>query len=417
MTRRWVATTPVLAMLAVVGRPAAAPIMAGSGAPTAAPFGQAEAPGPSMPESGTPPPPQVVVGPLPGDAGPTTASDNARSQSPSATYTYQPPPVARPGTVTPDRGRASQRNPGNISNLRGTIGSASEGIFASPINEVTVDEAPRVTYNYLFAPTQAVLTNVTMDDAATVIPRLRVVDHPGHSVFVGLPIPSADIEPAAESRQITVISATGSVAPTVLVVAEPGAGDKAGKPWPTIGFATGGIQPTALRPGDAASTTLGYTYRPLRPRSATRLDPEAGEGSGATLATTMTAPNGGLATREATAPAEGDRPGSNAVTGGSAGVGYVPRRAVIAEPGVFVIARHAGGSNRVEQIAVPITIPPPPMVARAHDDMLFAADAAEMDESRGFLSYVLAAAAVVVPLLLAVFGFRMVRRTALRRLG
>lgn len=364
---------------------------------------------------------------------PTIADPSA--QTPSATFTYRPAVTVRGdsgvvGTIAAN----SRRNPGNVSNLRGTIASLDAGIFSVPATGILVNEAPARAYNYSFRPIPTLGALLVQSDSTDIVPREAVADNPGHSAFIGVrpPVPEADTEAAA--RRVPTLSATGSATPTVVIAPLPAPNSPAAITAAslgyqmdaglatTIGFSTREMRPTVLRLGSAATSTLGYTYVPFgrRPAAGPSVGPFGGasEPLGATLSATITAPDGGPARRDwwTIDPAPDLPPASVS----SVGAGLPLVRGIVPDVAAdtFVVARDGpGGGRAAERVTIPILIKGELAERRSvGGSLLSASEAAEVDDETSTLSYGLAAAAVLVPAGLTFLGFRMVRRAALRRL-
>lgn len=436
MKNAWLSATSLLALLAFGGgRAAAAPIMDNDTVSDITMFGPTGIAGQNPPPTGLEPLPARAVAPASEAERQSTASDNTHAQSPSGTYTYQPPVQARASAAkTAKGGENSRQNPGNTSNLRGTIGTAPEGIFAVPAAGITVDEAAPRTYNYVFAPTQAGSDALTTTDPGGIVQRIPVSDSPSASVFVGVRSLSGDEEneaAAAAARPIAMLSATGSATPTVILTPgkpggaappEPAADDPGTRVATTIGFRTADIPPTRLRRGDAASTTLGYTYIPVRRPVGPGLPPNATGASfaptDATLSATITAPAGGLARRSPhdgrRSTVDGPADGVSAVVASTAGIaplagGTAPTTVAIEQ---FLVAV---GIRTEERVSIPLIIAGELKEPRSGSQSLFTTQTIEMQEGRGLVDYALIALAVLVPMWLAVLGFRLLQRNLLRR--
>ncbi len=368
---------------------------------------------------------------------PTIADPSA--QTPSATFTYRPAVSVRGdsgfvGSLAPN----SRRNPGNISNLRGTVGSAEAGIFSVPATEILINETPARAYNYIFRPSPTVGSVLSGSGTTVIFPREMAEDHPGHSVFIGVRPPAPDQDSDAAGRRVSTLSATRSATPTVVVTPLPGPNPQAAATaaslgyrldtglMTTIGFSTKGVPPTPFHPGAASSSSLGYTYVPVGRRPAPDLLAEAARGS--TLSATITAPGGDPARRDWRDGDQADpRDANNDLDASpvlaSTMSGNLSRAGGI-RPGVatdiFVVAApDAGRDRRVEElVTIPILVKGG-LAERgsAGKSMLSASQAAEMDQGNALIRYGLAATAVLLPAGLAFLGFRMVRRAALRRLG
>ena len=353
---------------------------------------------------------------------PTIADPTA--QSPSATFTYRPAVTVRgdAGAVGSTAPR-SRRNPGNVSNLKGTIASAQEGIFSVPATEILVNDSPSRAYNYIFRPTLTLGAVATPFDPALTVARQPIEANPGQSVFIGVrpPVPVEDVDAAA--RKLATLSATGSATPTV-VLAQPrklnalsaesaaalGYRTDAGLAS-TIGFSTRLVSPTALSRGSAATSTLGYTYVPRPPVPAPFLDGRTVEQPRSPALSVSVA----AAEREAAPPLPG-REEATPVSLNTAGLPRVPdsRIATAFPVESFAIAR---AGRPPELVTIPIAIAGNPMdVENDIRSLLFAAETAESDEEYSPLWLAALGGALILPVGLAFLGFRMIRRAALRRL-
>jgi hypothetical protein len=361
---------------------------------------------------------------------PTIADPSA--STPSATYTYRPAVSVRGdaglvGTIAAN----SRRNPGNVSNLKGTIGAGDAGIYAVPTTEISVDETPGQTYNYIYRPRPVLGSAMPPSDPAEAIPKEPFGDSPSHSVFIGVRTPVADAENERAKREASIIGATGSATPTVVISALPGrvpaapgtAGAGTGLayqvdagPATTIGFSTAWVRPTPLRPGAAASSTLGYTYVPFGAQGAV---PAAVPPHGETVSATITAPDGGPARRDwrdrgqtdyQNAADDIDAPLAAASTASGS---IAPARDALSGFAADTFASGAGG----ERVAIPILVKATLAEPRSGARSLYNDESIEMEEDTGYARYGLVTAVLFVPLTLAFFGFRIIRRAALRRLA
>ncbi len=404
MKRPLVSTTSALALLMCGGgRLAAAPV---AGVSDSLLFGTTDQTDVvrealSLGEAATPLIAGVVRLPSAVSDKPTIADPSA--QSPSATFTYRPAVLVR-GDSGPVGSTAplSRRNPGNVSNLKGTVAASQGGIFSVPAGAILVNDTPAAAYNYIFRPTMALAAVVQPVDFSQIVPRIEPAESPSHSVFIGVrpAIPTEDADAAA--RRVSTLSATGSATPTVVLpiprkvsaldaesAANLGYRMDAGLTT-TIGFSTQHVRPTLLPRGAAATSTLGYTYvpRPIAPQPAT-LPPSIAVGveEGAGRASFGTA---GLALPPAAEAAQQFPADSFAI----ARPGRTPE---------LVPVPIAIGNNLLEQAA-------------AVRSLISAAETAESDSEYSLLGYVALVLAVLVPGGLAFLGFRMIRRAALRRL-
>ena len=367
---------------------------------------------------------------------PTIADPGA--QTPSATFTYRPVVPVRGDTGFVGTTAAnSRRNPGNVSNLRGTVASAETGIFSVPATEILINETPARAYNYIFRPSLTLGAFVAATDAGDTVPAESFQENPSSSVFIGVRSPVAEDDPDAATRRVATLSATGSVTPTVVfaqrrvpdsqrAVSAASLGYRADSGLAsTIGFSTRDVRPTPLGFGAAASSTLGYRYEPVgrSPMASPRAG--AAEPTGATISATITAPDGGPARRDWWDAGRGlgynrDRQPA-AVSSGSVGI-VLPRATApdVAVDMFSVAGGYAGGGvHAIELVAIPVQI----KAALAEPGsggrlLLSASEATEMDDDDStMLRYGLAAAAVLLPVGAAFVGFRMIRRSALQRLG
>lgn len=348
---------------------------------------------------------------------PTIADISA--QTPSATFTYRAAVPVRGDTGTiGSTAPVSRRNPGNVSNLKGTIGGGAAGLFSVPATQILVNETPARAYNYIFRPTLQIGDNLGEADLTAAVVWQGDREYPGHSVFVGVrsPVPDPGTERAA--RRVSVISATGSASPTILVVPQREAGANNGPAGPgsisTIGFSTAGLRPTPVLFGAAATTTLGYTYRP--PGLADRRETVASAAAPqrAALSATIGAADGGLAGRDAWARNAEYLAVYTPV--GDSTLGAYPAASRPATQGFAIetFAVRSAGKGPLQRVDVPL-----PLRGRLSDpaDMALAVaalDIVELEETTYFVQYILAAVAVIVPSLLAFFIYRMIRRSALQ---
>ena len=367
---------------------------------------------------------------------PTIADPSA--STPSATYTYRPAVAVRGdaglvGTIAAN----SRRNPGNVSNLKGTIGASGAGIYAVPATEISVDETPGQTYNHIFRPRPVLGSALPPMDPAEAIPREPFGESPSHSVFIGVRMPVADTENERAAREASIIGATGSATPTVAISPLPGrvppargiAGAGTGLayqvdagPATTIGFSTAWVRPTPLRPGAAASSTLGYTYVPFGAQDAvpTAASPRrTAIGGGETVSATITAPDGGPARRDWRDRGQSDyRNATDDIDAPLAAVSTASGSIAPARGAVngFAADAFAIGAG-VERVVIPIVVKGTLAESRSGARSLLNNGSIEMEDDTGYARYGLATAALFVPFALAFLGFRIFRRAALRRLG
>ena len=433
MKRSLVSTTSALALLIFGGgRVTAAPMAATSDSLLFGTTDQTDVVRESLSLGGPAKPLIVGITPVvevvPGRA--TIADPSA--QTPSATFTYRPAVAVRGDSGSVGSIAAnSRRNPGNVSNLQGTVASAETGIFTVPATEILVNESPGRAYNYIFRPTLTLGALLVPSDFSEAVPPETPGEHPGQSAFIGVrsPVPEEDQEAAA--RKASTLSATGSATPTVVIAPLPAPNSAAAITAAslgyqmdaglatTIGFSTRAMQPTVLRPGAAASSTLGYTYVPSARGPVAGPLAGASEPLGATLSATITAPDGGPARRAWWTG--GQALAVPPVPVGSASASLPLFRGMV--PGVAADTFVVGGSGpdgagrQAERVTIPIVVKGD-LAERSSSgrSLLSASEASETDDDSGNLSYGLAAAAVLVPAGLAFLGFRMVRRAALRRL-
>ena len=410
-------TTSVLAVLALGGgRVAAAPIVRiADGAPTGV-AGDSDVLRDSL----------ALFAPRPvaiDEVLPAATMDEARpvagpalSQSPSATYTYKAQ-VALPQTARDKAAAFSRRNPGNVSNLHGTIGTAREGIFAVPSLGVLINEMPARAYNYIFRPTLSTAAPAVPDGSADIAQRITPRGDPGHSVFIGVR-PAVAEGAGGPGRDTAILGATGSATPTLMIESERGRSARfAGGPGATgsavsyqlemplattIGFSTRDVRPTELGIGAAGSSTLGYTYVPRLGRGGGRGD------AGATLSATVAVSDDDVSLRIRPAP-----PATGRIATSTVGAAYVRTALVDDATDRFAVAT---GSRVPEQIAVPVAIKGALSDPESGVGSMLEGDTDEGGDGNSLLFYGLVAGATLVPVGGAVIGYRLIRRAALKRL-
>ena len=434
MMRWWLSSTSALALMAFGGgRSAAAPMAALADSVV---FGTVERTD-VVRESlalGAPPPPLIGGIGLPGSgpsARPTIADPGA--QTPSATFTYRPTVPVR-GDTGPVGSLAAntRRNPGNVSNLRGTIGSDQAGIFAVRTIGVAINAAPAPASDYMFRSVMFADRKLEPAEATDIWPAEPFQDAPSHSVFIGVRSPVGDADQERATREASIISATGSATPTVAL------GPLPGRPLPakvlqyqldagpatTIGFSTADVRPTGLPAGAAATSSVGYTYTPVgRPnRDPVGPMPMGPMPMGATLSATITAPGGGPARRGWADPIAGlsnaDR--SFAIVSSASSTVLLARGwAIYPATDSFALARPESGGARLgmDELTIPIVVKGDMRGPAGGGRSLTEYESIEMDDGSDYKRYGLAVSVVLVPLALAFLGFRLVRRAALRYLS
>ena len=347
----------------------------------------------------------------PSSSRPTIADVSA--QTPTATFTWRPAVAVR-GDAGPVGMLAAggSRNPGNISNLTGTVGGDPAGIFAVPATAIAVNGAVEHESDYLFRPVGAI---ESLPSSTELVPPERGRDHPHNSVFIGTPPAFGDVAAERAAREASIVSATGSAAPTVRITPLPGQPAAAGTLayqvdtglTTTIGFSTASLPPTALPLGAAATSTLGYTYRPF---SAAPRSPVAAVGE-QTLSATITAPDGTLARRSPDGARAGAPPTRNTV------IAPPTVRSGVAE--AFPVESYPlpDGAGGIRKATLPIAIGDVPGSVSRSDLALLSGDESDNGQENPLLIYALIAVAVTVPPGLAILAHRLVRRAALRQLG
>jgi hypothetical protein len=427
-----VSTTSLLALLVFGGgRALAVPITAESGNPVFGTTEQTDVVLESLSLDGA----SVLAAataPSPTETQPTTDSGG---QTPGSTFTYRPSaPAKRDGGGGTAVVANSRRNPGNVSNLRGTIGSAAAGIFGVPASEILVNETPAAAYNFMLRPPLSVEMELVLPESIEAVRREPFEGEPSQSVFVGVRPPVADDNGNA-ARRASILSATGSATPTIRVMPAPrragsdadvaadlGYKTDAGLAT-TIGFSTAHIRPTSLPLGAAASSTLGYTYVPMGRRST--LASVAGM-SGSTVSATVTGSDGKPARRDWR---DGDQADPRDVSAdladspalvSSAGIDvtavYRPPPGVSVDTFVVATADPGAISGRNERIIIPVVLKGELGEPDVAGESLYASDTVEMNTGHSVTQYAMIAGAVAVPFGLALLGFRMIRRAAIRRL-
>jgi hypothetical protein len=428
MKRSLVSTTSALALLVFGGgRVAAAPVAAVSDSLLFGTTEQTDVVRESLSLGDAATPLIAGVVRLPGAAFDKPTIVDPGAQSPSATFTYRPAVMVRGDTgAVGSTASRSRRNPGNVSNLTGTIAASPAGIFAVPATQILVNDTPASVYNYIFRPSLTLGKVAASFDTADIVRRVPHGENPGHSVFVGVrpPVPEEDADAAA--RKIGTLSATGSATPTVVLAiprklsaldaesaANLGYRTDAGLST-TIGFSTQHVRPTPLALGAAATSTLGYTYVPQR-RGADSPVGTAEKPRVSVLSATVAAAEPSESwERVSVAASLGLERALSSF--GTAGMAVVPaaRIADVFPAESFAIARPG---RTPELVTIPIVLASNPMVqATEIRTMLLAAETTESDEGYSPLWLAALAGAIVLPAGLAFLGFRMIRRAALRRL-
>ena len=429
MMRWWLSSTSALALMAFGGgRSAAAPMAALADSVV---FGTVERTD-VVRESlalGAPPPPLIGGIGLPESgpsARPTIADPGA--QTPSATFTYRPTVPVRGATGPMGSPAANtRRNPGNVSNLRGTIGSDPAGIFAVQTIGVAINAAPAPASDYMFRSVMFADRKLEPAAATEIVPAEPFQDAPSHSVFIGVRSPVGDADQERATREASIISATGSATPTVAL------GPLPGRPLPakvlqyqldagpatTIGFSTADVRPTGLPAGAAATSSVGFTYTPIgRPNR----DPLGPMPLGSTLSATITAPGGGPARRGWADPIAGfsNADGSAAIVSSASSTVLLARGwAIYPATESFALARPESGGTRLsmDELRIPIVVKGDMRGPAGGGRSLTEYESIEMDGGSDYKRYGLAVSVVLVPLALAFVGFRLVRRAALRHFG
>ncbi len=403
-----VSATSVLALLT-----------AGGGHAGAAPI---ETELPSIPAAphpgGTPPPTQ------PRSAEPQPVSPGgAPGQSPSVTYSYRPAPPAHG-----DLPALPLSGPQNLADLVAAPDIAAPDIAVPDIAGGTIfatTPAADTARQTLIRTSKAIAEMTQPGQPRGLIPwsndlvrHIPATGTEGGSVFVGVRDAYTDLnsDTVAAARRAALVSATGSAAPTIMLAPRTSGHDAdpavPGAPFSLpVGFPTKDIRPTTLRPGDAATTTLGYTYIPFnRTPPAPPLQPPP---VATLLSASITAPGGGLARHDVW-----DRPdrtpGPNVAATGTLGIdrldtGPLPDP----DPEHFLVATAGGGTT--ESVAIPLALAEEFKTPGNEDRSVFATQTVEMEESSGVAIYGLTALALLLPTSLAVLGFRLYRRAVLRR--
>ena len=377
-----------------------------------------------------------------GVSGRPTITDPSAS-TPSATFTYRAAvPVRGDAGPVGSVANPSRRNPGNVSNLKGTIGAEDAGVFSVPTSDIVINGTPEQSYNYMYRPSVTVASALAPLDRMELIPREPFRDSPSHSVFIGVRSPVGDADRERAAREASIISATGSATPTVAISPLPGrpAASKGleyqldAGPATTIGFSTARLRPTTLGAGAAASSTLGYTYRPVgqqpvgqRPVGQ-RPDPDllitTRPSDNVMLSATIAAPDAGAAHRE---PMDRRDAGWNrgipaaVISTVSALRPLAPETVDTIPVDTFAIAAATppgvgGGIGAgVDRLTIPILVRGELAEPGSGARSLLDTEAIEMGDDDNYTNYGLAAAAVLVPVGLAFMGFRIIRRAVLRR--
>ncbi len=347
-------------------------------------------------------------------ARPTIADVTA--QTPNATFTWRPAVAVRGdaglvGTLAAGGGR----NPGNVSNLTGTIGGDPGGIYAVPASAIAINTVAEHDSDYLFRPTGTV---APLPTSTELVPPEAGRDHPTHSVFVGVPPAFGDVAAERAAREASIVSATGSAAPTVRITPLPGQPAASGSLayqvdsglTTTIGFSTAALPPTGVPFGAAATSTLGYTYRPFaaNPRPAIAAPEEQ------TLSATITAPDGTLARRvpHVAAPAT-PRPADATASRSTAAPPVVSAPNIVPVDSFPILS----GTKEFRHMTLPIRIRGVLEEVTRGDLSLSSAEENDTGSENPWLIYVLIAAAITVPTGVAILAHRLVRRAALRQLG
>ncbi len=353
----------------------------------------------------------------PSSSRPTIA--DVAAQTPNATFTWRPAVAVRGDAgLVGSLAAGGSRNPGNVSNLIGTIGGDPAGIYAVPATAIGINGVAEHESDYLFRPIGTVASSPAI---TALVPPETGRDHPAHSVFIGVPPAFGDVVAERAAREASIVSATGSAAPTVRITPLPGQPAAAGSLayqvdtglTTTIGFSTAALPPTRLPFGAAATSTLGYTYRPVsaQPKSAVASVDEQ------TLSATVTAPDGMPARRvrsvvSGAAPGPADAPAPPiAVT--------VAQAVTTAQADVFPVENYliSGGIVGGRQVTLPVGIKGILGAADRSDLSLLNSEENDTGSENPWLIYLLIAATVTVPPSLAILAHLLVRRAALRQLG
>ena len=408
----------------------------------------------------------------------------ASGQSPGDTYTYVPVITvitASTGTATvtvpntagskmaPPIGTLSRRNPGTVSNLRGTIGSIGSGIFADAAGPVTIAQTTSQTVSHFFVPVLTD-TNPVFALAATsggsFVDRIAASENPGNSVFVGVRVAPGgrQITTMARASAGTVIpTATGAATATVMLSDNNRTddnGDTSGPPnansdtgagpaadvapdWSGRRIEAGPLNitrhaavPGLPGPGAIGSTTLGYTYSPISRASlpASVLSAAMSVRSAGSGSVRVSADQPTVATHAPTYS------GTPAISFGTVGLGVTPAATAARDATVDSIGRALPPSSDVEAFAIASAASPfsmntrqtnavltlqdlriPITVTSAADgpmnrsESLYAGQTVESGGGGDLISYALTAMAVLLPTSLGVLAAILARRAVLRR--
>lgn len=434
--KRWlVSTTSTIALLMLgSGRSTAAPIAAITDSMLSGTVDRTDVIRDSL-SLGTPTAPAFggIVAVETGVSSRPTITDPSAS-TPSATFTYRAAvPVRGDAGLVGSVANPSRRNPGNVSNLKGTIGAEDAGVFSVPTSDIVVNGTPEQSYNYMYRPSVTVASALAPLDRMELIAREPFRDSPAHSVFIGVRSPVGDADRERAAREASIISATGSATPTVAISPLPGrpAASKGleyqldAGPATTIGFSTARLRPTTLGAGAAASSTLGYTYRPIgrwpvgqRPEPDPLLTTRPSDS--AMLSATIAAPGGGAAHREPMDRRDGGRNGGippAVISTVSALRPLAPETVDTIPVDTFAIAAATPGGigAGVDRLTIPILVRGELAGPGSGARSLLDTEAIEMGDGDNYTNYGLVAAAVLVPVGLAFMGFRIIRRAVLRR--
>jgi hypothetical protein len=281
----------------------------------------------------------------------------------------------------------------------------------------------------MFLPTATGGAALASLDSAAPIARETFRDSPAHSVFIGVRSPVGDADRERTAREASIISATGSATPTVAISPLPGraAASKGleyqldAGPATTIGFSTADLRPTTLGSGAAASTTLGYTYRPIGHRPAPDPLLTTRTPGSETLSATIAAPSDEPARRGWVDRSEAvlDKYFQPAVLSTVGAFGPLASAIVSGVPiDTFAIATaDPGGIGAgVDRLMIPVVVRGELAGPANGSRSLLAAEAIEMDDGDNYTRYLLVAAAVLVPVGFAFVGFGIIRRAALRHM-
>jgi hypothetical protein len=160
----------------------------------------------------------------------------------------------------------------SISNLNGTIGSASGGLFTGGGGSVSINDGKSAVTTYTFAPTMAGAASTTVTDAFTNGGSLR----DGAASLIASLIGTGVAPVNSVTTTTTPYVRVGTSATATVVITNTGNGNLATNvptsvsnlnaslsTYVSSGFTGNGSNPTSISLNDSKTSTLSYTYTPL----------------------------------------------------------------------------------------------------------------------------------------------------------